>query len=108
MPRRAIALTPGSFYHFYNRGLAGGAIFPERENCEFFLRRVREYLSPDAAVLLAFCLMPNYYHLLVEVVSWQFPIAMQKLGMSYANAINKRYKVAGAGIRITGLPAGLS
>jgi REP element-mobilizing transposase RayT len=92
MPRRAIALTPGNYHHIYNRGLAGRAIFPERENYEFFLRRVRDYLTPDAAVLLAFCLMPNHYHLLVEVVSWQLPIAMQELGMSYASAINKRYK----------------
>ena len=44
MPRRRIPLVTGEYYHLYNRGVNRQAIFFERENYLFFLRRMREYL----------------------------------------------------------------
>jgi putative transposase len=86
-------------------------VFLERDNYLFFLRRVGEYLSPVLDIV-AYCLMPTHYHLLVGVskksdvsktsdfspdeVSTLVPRAMQKLGISYAKAINKRYGRAGS------------
>jgi len=59
-------LCAGEQYHFYNRGHNRGAIFFERKNYLFFLRRVGEYLSPVLDIV-AYCLMPTHYHLLVGV-----------------------------------------
>ena len=66
MPRRQHPLQPGRYYHLYNRGNNRGRIFFEEENYLFFLRKVHRYLLPVFDVV-AYCLMPTHYHLLVKV-----------------------------------------
>ncbi|MEO1352878.1 MAG: transposase, partial [Cyanobacteria bacterium J06635_15] len=65
MPRRKIAFAPGHYYHLYNRGNNHQNIFFERDNYLFFLRQLRRYLVEDTLHVIAYCLMPNHYHLLV-------------------------------------------
>jgi REP element-mobilizing transposase RayT len=64
MPRRTVDLCGGEHYHFHNRGVNREWCFFERDNYLFYLKRVREYLLPVLDVV-AYCLMPNHYHLLV-------------------------------------------
>ena len=59
-------LEKGTFYHIYNRGNAGTRLFYKKENYEFFLHRYSEYLSPFVDTF-ALCLLPNHFHLLVQV-----------------------------------------
>ena len=113
MPRRTIPLVAGGYYHVYNRGNNRQLIFFERENYLFFLRRVREYLIGGEAddsfrgssdtkptrrfcTIIAYCLMPNHYHLLVSPADDEFSRHMQRFSISYTKAINKRYKRVGA------------
>jgi putative transposase len=56
----------GHLYHIYNQGNNRQKIFFSRENYLFFLRKIREYMLPHADVL-AWCLMPNHFHLMVYV-----------------------------------------
>ena len=65
-PRSDIELCAGEHYHFYNRGNNREPIFYERDNYLFFLRRVGDYLCPVLDIV-AYCLMPTHYHLLVGV-----------------------------------------
>ena len=106
MPRRLIPFFPEGYYHIYNRGNNRGAIFFEQENYAYFLQGIQRYILP-AADVIAYCLMPTHYHLMVRVkqtsevletseVSAQFSLAMQKLLISYTKAINKRYERLGA------------
>jgi REP element-mobilizing transposase RayT len=105
MPRRDTSLCAGEFYHLYNRGNNREPVFYERENSIFFLRRVWKYLVPVLDVV-AYCLMPTHYHLLVLVkdasgVSETPEVcavsrAMQRFSISYTKAMNKRYDRAGA------------
>lgn len=106
MPPGNAELRAGEYYHFYNRGHNRGRVFFERDNYLFFLRRVGEYLSPVLDVV-AYCLMPTHYHLLVGLrqksdvletsdFSPGVSRAMQRLGISYTKAINKRYATVGA------------
>ena len=95
MPRRAVPLVPGQYYHFYNRGVNRGAIFFERENYLYFIRELRRFLIP-ASDIIAYCLMPNHYHLLVQIHDDDFSHSMQLFGISYTKAINKRYQRVGA------------
>ena len=57
---------PNHIYHIFNQGNNRQKIFFERENYLFFLRKVRKHLLPYSNVL-AYCLMPNHFHLMVQV-----------------------------------------
>jgi len=59
-------LEQGNIYHIYNQGNNRQKIFFNRENYYYFLRKVKRHILPYAD-LLAWCLMPNHFHLLVAV-----------------------------------------
>jgi putative transposase len=59
-------LEPGFFYHIYNRGNDSRQVFFSRENYLFFLKKMRENLSPFVS-FVSWCLMPNHFHLIVFV-----------------------------------------
>ncbi len=109
MPSRKEHFEPTHYYHIYNRGNNRGAIFFEKDNYLFFLRKLRQYLLPYVDVI-AYCLMPTHYHLLVRVKPSQtsevfetsdvsnvsISRAMQKLSIAYTKAINKRFDRVGS------------
>lgn len=113
MPRREIPFLPDQYYHFYNRGNNRQAIFFERDNYIYFLKGIKKYLRGKVEII-AYCLMPTHYHILVRVilqtslqtsevlktsevsVSKQVSLAMQKFLISYTKAINKRFDRVGA------------
>jgi len=66
MLRHKIPFLPDTYYHFYNRGNKRQAIFFEAANYLYFLRGISKYVYP-AAEVIAYCLMPMHYHLLVRV-----------------------------------------
>lgn len=101
MPRRLLTFEPGSYYHLYNRGVNRGPIYFNDKNYQFFLFNVERYLLPIMK-LIAFCLMPTHYHLLVvvketsEVSSTsEVPTAMMKLSVSYTKAMNSAFNRVG-------------
>ncbi len=57
---------PGGIYHVYNQGNNRQLVFYNRENYLYFLRKIRVHILPFADVL-AWCLMPNHFHLMLEV-----------------------------------------
>lgn len=91
MPRRMVSFTPGSFYHIYNRGVNRLPIFLEPRNYPHFLHLLDRHLTHDGAVIAAYCLMPNHYHLLVCNDSGSLSTCMQRLGMAYTNSVNRAY-----------------
>ena len=60
-------------YHIYNQGNNHQKIFFNRQNYLFFLKKIREHISPYADVL-AWCLMPNHFHLMVFVKTLEVKI----------------------------------
>lgn len=94
MPRRE-PLHTGEAYHVYNRGANRGAIFFGEDNYLFFLQRLREKVASSATVL-AYCLMPNHYHLLLRITSDLFSKDMQAFGTSYSKAINAQEDRSGS------------
>lgn len=56
----------GHLYHIYNRGNNSQIIFFNRENYLFFLDKIRKYILPHADIL-AWCLMPNHFHLMIHL-----------------------------------------
>ena len=51
-------------YHVYNR--SNETLFYNRDNYIFFLRKIRNHVLPFADIL-AYCLMPNHFHLILNV-----------------------------------------
>jgi REP element-mobilizing transposase RayT len=94
MPRRNVNLIPDHFYHIYNRAVADNLLFVEERNYSFFLNKIKIYLL-NSAEILAYCLMPNHYHLLIQLKTEELPRAMQRLAMSYTISFNNVYKRKG-------------
>lgn len=101
-----------SYYHVYNRGVEKRIIFIDEQDYKTFLNLLKRYLSIqtekdtygrdgvtlyDEVELLAFCLMPNHFHLLLYVN--ENPRAMTELMRrvctSYTMYFNKRYDRVG-------------
>ena len=94
----------GRSYHIYNRGNNRGQIFFEVENYAYFLKMYKKYMA-NLAVLYAYCLLPNHFHLLLRIndegehiktgegmVSTRFGTFLG----TYVKAINARYKRTGS------------
>ena len=59
-------IEKGFFYHIYNQGNNRDKVFFEKENYLFFLRKIKTHILPYADIM-AWCLMPNHFHLMVFV-----------------------------------------
>ncbi len=59
-------LTPGYYYHIYNHANGSDLLFKEEKNYLFFLEKYTQYIVPVADTM-AYCLMPNHFHLLVRI-----------------------------------------
>jgi len=53
-------------FHIYNRGNNRDLVFYSRRNYLFFLEKIKTYILPYGDVI-AWCLMPNHFHLMVYV-----------------------------------------
>lgn len=95
MPRRQIEFTPNACYHIYNRGCGHQRIFFEVDNYLFFLRELKQRCHIFRIDVLAWCLMPNHYHLLLSPRSNQLSAMMQAFSTSYTKAINERQQRTG-------------
>lgn len=56
----------GQIYHVFNRGNNLQTVFFGRENYLFFFEKIRKNILPYADIL-AWCLMPNHFHLMILV-----------------------------------------
>lgn len=105
----------GYIYHIYNQGNNRQNIFFNRENYIFFLKKVETQILPFADII-AYCLMPNHFHLMVLVNEVELAIGTSRASLqakpsiktrslnhsigimlrSYTNAINKRERTTGS------------
>lgn len=59
-------LEEGGVYHLYNRAINKEVLFIDDKDYAFFLHKTQKYLLPYLD-FYAYCLIPNHFHLLVEV-----------------------------------------
>ena len=115
-----------AFYHAYNRGVEKRLIFQDDQDHKVFLSYLKEYLSPppdpekllksitfkdtvfkgiprqpknyyNKIDLLAFCLMPNHFHLLIKQHSNNaIENFMRSLATRYSLYFNKKYDRVGS------------
>ncbi len=67
----------GFLYHIFNRGNNSRKIFFNHDNYIYFLQKLRKHIIPYCDIL-AWCLMPNHFHLMVSVKYTILDIGIEK------------------------------
>lgn len=99
-------LEKGYIYHVYNQGNNKRPIFYTRRNYFFFMKKIRTHIIPRADII-AWCLMPNHFHLMLYIKNEFIEIeggnrrrsmnhSIGILLRSYARAINKQEETTGS------------
>lgn len=122
MPRKNTVrrFKPGYFYHLYSRGIRKLDIFKNRQDYSTFLFLLKKYLDPtfrekrfdprtgevvyytpdfvyEDVELLAYCLMPNHFHLLVKnLTKLGTTKLMRRVISSYSVYFNGKYQLSGS------------
>ena len=86
---------PGAFYHVTSRGNEQKEIFKSQRDREKFLSYLESAGERYGAVIHAYCLMSNHYHLLLETPSGNLSQIMRHLNGAYTTYFNIKRKRAG-------------
>ena len=82
---------PGAVYHVICRGNNRQAIYRDDEDRRRYLEKLSYYCQDKKVDLLAYCLMPNHVHLLLETPEGNLSKIMQAFQTSYTVYFNKRH-----------------
>lgn len=74
------------------RGNAGQRTFLDKRDYQAFLQILSEVKQQTSFLLYAYCLMPNHFHLLVEVNRFSLSLIMQRLLTRYSKHFNIRHR----------------
>lgn len=69
----------GDLYHVFNQGNNRQKIFFTRDNYLFFLTKIKLHILPHADIL-AWCLMPNHFHLMIYVHTLEVTVGNLSIG----------------------------
>lgn len=86
---------PGAFYHVTARGNEQKDIFKSRADREQFLTYLETTAERYGAVVHAYCLMDNHYHLFLETPAGNLAQIMRHVGGAYTIYFNAKRKRAG-------------
>jgi len=85
-----------AYYHLYNRGAHRKNIFYGEENYAYLLILLRKYAVQYNVRILAYCLMPNHYHLIVQQGGGgSISRFMQMTFNAYVQALNRQVRRSG-------------
>jgi REP element-mobilizing transposase RayT len=83
---------PGAIYHVISRGNEKKAIFKTRRDREQFLGYLESATERYGAIIYAYCLMDNHYHLLMETPLGNLSKIMQHINGAYTMYFNTKRK----------------
>jgi putative transposase len=95
MARKLRIQFPGAIYHLMSRGDRREAIFHDDIDRESFLRTLGDTCLKTGWHVLAFCLMPNHFHLVVETPQPNLVAGMKWLLGTYTSRFNRRHNLSG-------------
>jgi putative transposase len=95
MARKLRIQYPGAIYHVMNRGDHREPIFKDDADRERFLATLGEACRKTGWQVLAYCLMPNHFHLVVETPQANLVAGMKWLLGTYTSRFNRRHKMFG-------------
>jgi REP element-mobilizing transposase RayT len=83
---------PGAYYHVMNRGLAYQDIFTDKSDYELFLDLLSDSHEMWDLRVIAYCLLKNHYHLLIQTPKANLSRIMRHLDGLYTQRYNRRHK----------------
>jgi REP-associated tyrosine transposase len=95
MSRKPRVHFPGAVYHVISRGNQKQTIFEDRNDFRQFRNFLEDAQRRFAVRLYAYVLMPNHFHLLLEVRSHPLFKLMQTLLYRYTRYFNNRHRKVG-------------
>jgi putative transposase len=95
MGRKPRIEVVGATYHVFARGNEQRTIFTDERDYSWFLQRLGETVVENRWRCLSYCLMPNHYHLIVELTECNLGRGMQKLNLGYVRRFNWRHERVG-------------
>lgn len=97
MPRKARKniIRPGALYHIVCRGNNQRNIFREERDYRKFLRILKEVKEEIPFYFYCFELLPNHYHMEIELKDALLSKIMHKINFLYARYFHYRYKTSG-------------
>src|SRR5262245_25411086 len=98
MPRRPRAATGGYAYHVLNRAVGRRTIFRKEEDYAAFERILEEAPDFQPMRLLAYCLMPNHWHLVVwPTADADLSRYVRWVTVTHTQRYHAHYRTAGTG-----------
>jgi putative transposase len=85
----------GGIYHVYSRGNRRSRVFVDEADYSLYLALLGGVVIGKRWRLLAYCLMPNHLHLLIETPEPNLARGMQYLHGFYARQFNDRHELSG-------------
>jgi REP element-mobilizing transposase RayT len=106
MPSKNIVkhFSPNAFYHVYNHAAESRIIFIDDQDYTVFLDILKRYVQDQpggierksAIRVMAFCLMPRYFHLLLfQTDQHAVTDLMRKISTAYVLYFNHKYNLKG-------------
>lgn len=81
---------PGAWYHIMNRGRRREDIFSTNEDYIAFIEVLKEAVSLWNINMVAYCLMPNHYHLLLQTPEGKLSRCMRHINGVYTQRYNRK------------------
>ena len=90
MPRAPRAIAESGFYHVILRGNGKQIIFEDDADRRAFLDLLAKRAADAGIRILAWCLMENYVHLVLEDPTQTLSEMMRRLSGDYAQRFNRK------------------
>ena len=81
----------GAFHHVMNRGLEGRPIFSSNVEKDYFIFLIKKYAMLYKINILAYVVMDNHYHIILQNSSGKLSNFMRQINSSYALYWRKRH-----------------
>ncbi len=95
MPRSTHLEYPGALYHVTSRGVQRCLIFRDDRDRQELLKLLSSALKSFDARALAYCLMGNHYHFVIQTRRANLSTLMQRINATYGQAFNRRHQRSG-------------
>jgi len=96
MPYRQETFAEREYYHVYNRGALRNTLFYNHLAYRSFIDLIDRYAVETSIQVIAVCLMPNHFHLLVQIgEGGDLSQFMKRVCQAYSKRANRELRRAG-------------